>query len=258
MAEDEPRHDESAFPAEPDKTGAELGETRESPGLAETHEHPPADVTAEGAEGATHGGPEIGRDGTSVIPPVPGAEPGPARWSARAQVRPSGVDEGAYPPVEWDETPEQPPRGAFVPVLVTACILLLLFLVALGVWLLLRSRDAGPVTPPTGVVTSSPGTPTTRPPAPATTAPARTTAPAPVAIPDLRGKDYDTAAAELVALGFVPSRMDEPDPEIPTGRVIGTDPPAGNVVLPGATITVRVSTGAPTVAPTETSSPANQ
>lgn len=246
MADEQPRPgDESAGPS------GESSETREQPGLAETAEHAPIDAPE---VDAPTGGPArpatTGPDRTSVMPPVPDAEPGPSRWSARAQVRPPDVDQ----PVEWDEAADHEPRGAFVPVLIITCVVLLLALICLGVWLFLRARDVAPITPPTDVITSSPGTPTRPPTRPATTVPP-TTAAAEVAIPELRGKDYETAAAELVTLGFVPTRQDESASDVPAGRVIGTDPPAGNVLAPGTMIIVRVSTGAPTVAPTGESSP---
>jgi len=250
MAEDGSRRDGEApgpypQPVEP----SDPAETREQPNPDETAQQPAAADSANGdSPTAAEDSTDMGPSGTSVLPAIPEAKPGPPRWSARAQVRPPDIDHGAGVQADWDEAAERLPRGLFVPVLVTATVVLLLALIGLGVWLVLHNRSTTPGVPPSNVVTSSPGTPTTKPPATRTTAPP-TTVPALVPIPDLRGKDYGTAAAELTALGFVPSRSDESDPELPAGQVIGTDPPAGNQLLPGTKITVRVSTG-PAVVPT--------
>jgi cytoskeletal protein RodZ len=144
-----------------------------------------------------------------------------------------------------------------VPVLIGVCVVLLLGLIALGVFLLLNNRDTPPTNPPAttpaGQTSAAPSSPATT---AATSAAPTSAAPTPVAIPIVEGLDYDTAAARLVAAGFVPNRVDE-NSTVPAGRVIGTNPPAGNMVLPGTKIDVRVSKGLPqptTTAPT-TSAP---
>jgi hypothetical protein len=181
----------------------------------------------------------IGPTGTGVLPAVTGGEPQP-RWSARAQVRPPDVDQGGTVDEEWTE----PGRSPLVPVLVAVVILLLIGLVVLGAFLLLNNRDdvvTPPSTTPTVQTASAPATRTTT----TTSAPPTTAPPTEVAIPDLKGQDYDAAAAKLKDLGFVPRRVDEFNGQFPAGKVTGTNPPAGNKVRPGATIDVIVSKGLP-------------
>jgi len=255
MAEDESRRADEAPGAHPQPVEpSDPAETREQPNLDETAQQPAAAEGADGDGPTAAGGPaDLGPSGTSMLPAITDAKPEPPRWSARAQVRPPEIDQGAAAGADWDEAAERPRRGLFVPVLVTATVVLLLALSGLGVWLVLHNRSNTPAAPPSNVVTSSPAA-TTKPPATQTTAPP-ITAPVLVTIPDLRGKDYSTAAAELTGLGFVPSRSDENDPELPAGQVIGTDPPAGNQLRPGTKITVRVSTGPAVVPTTEPPSP---
>jgi hypothetical protein len=222
------------------------------PPLGDTVEQPPADPWAEdtevrpagsvppsfpdslgepepGAAGPAGTGPagagpvDVGPTGTGILPTVAGEEPQP-RWSARAQVRPPDVDDQGAVDEEWTE----PGRSPLVPVLVTVVILLLIGLVVLGAFLLLNNND-DVVTPPSTTPTvqtasapaTSPATRTTTSSAPPTTAP-----PTEVEIPDLRGQDYDAAAAKLKDLGFVPRRVDEFNGAVP-GRQGDGDEPAG-------------------------------
>jgi len=67
--------------------------------------------------------------------------------------------------------------------------------------------------------------------------------PAPVPVDDLAGKTYDEAAAALTAKGFKPARNDVFDDKIEVGKVVGTDPPAGNLAPKNSTVTVNVSKG---------------
>jgi PASTA domain len=285
MAADDPRDDEpEAGPPDaaaegPPRSGAPLDETREQ-SLDETREQPrgdtveqpPADPWAEDTEVRPAGSappsfpdaigePEppasgaeaVGPSGTGVLPAVSGDEPQP-RWSARAQVRPPDVDHGGAVDEEaWTE----PGRSPLVPILVAVVILLLLGLVVLGAFLLLNNRDdvvTPPSTTPTVQTASAPATsPATR----TTTTSATTAPPTEVEIPDLKGQDYDAAAAKLKDLGFVPRRVDEFNGQFAAGKVTGTNPPAGNKVRPGATIDVIVSKGLPqpTTPPKPTTSP---
>ena len=65
-----------------------------------------------------------------------------------------------------------------------------------------------------------------------------------VAVPDVTGKSYSAAAAALGAanLNAVPIE-DIFDPTIPAGKVVKTDPPAGQMVNEGTPVTVYVSKG---------------
>jgi PASTA domain len=131
---------------------------------------------------------------------------------------------------------------------------LLLGLMTLGLVLLLGNReDTPPANPPVSTPAGQTSAAATSPATTRTTSAAPTSAaPTPVAIPVVEGLDYETAAAKLVAAGFVPNRVEE-NSAVPPGRVLGTNPPAGNTVLPGTKIDVRVSKGLPkptTPAPT--------
>jgi hypothetical protein len=211
-------------------------------------ERPPADPWAPETEVRPAGSepPGAGPTGTGVLPTVGGAADAPEpRWSARAQVRPPGVADERHEAHEAHEEWAEPGRGPLVPVLIGVCIVLLLGLITLGVVLLLNNRDRPatnpPATTPAGQTSAAPSSPATT---AATSAAPTSAAPIPVEIPVVEGLDYDTAAARLVAVGFVPNRVDE-NSTVPAGRVIGTNPPAGNTVLPGTKIDVRVSTGLP-------------
>jgi hypothetical protein len=238
-------HD-NATPANPTGGPAPLDATAEYSPLDETAEHtPPPDQTRVGGPPTTDPGldpandpaEDAGPTGTGVLPAVGDTEP--PRWSARAQVPQHDVGYG-----EWQEVEEEQERRNLVtPALITLCVLLLLALIALGVWLSMRDRDTPPTNPtPTPVPTTV--APTTTPPPTTTTPPAPTQA-AEVAIPTVRGMSYAEAVAALNGAGFFQIERVNEVSELPEGQVIGTNPPAGNAVLPNATIEVRVSTGLP-------------
>jgi serine/threonine-protein kinase len=67
--------------------------------------------------------------------------------------------------------------------------------------------------------------------------------PAPVAIPDVPKQSFDAASAALASLGFAVTRRDDFSATVPVGQVIGTEPPAGQSVSKGSSITVVVSKG---------------
>jgi PASTA domain len=218
----------------------------------------PVDPWPAGPEETAVGGPPLAD--TAVGAPVAGeaaaggaAKPASPRWSARAAVPASRDAEETGGPWVFD-----PGRGVLLPALIAVMILLLLGLLALGIWLILRSTQPNPA--PTSTVSAGPTTSapaTTGPPTtPPTTAP--TTAPQPVALEDYHGRPVDDVLKALTTLGLVPNRVDQPSADVGAGLVIGTDPAAGATVAPGSTVTVMVSTGAPTQPPTTpptTSSP---
>ncbi len=220
MAADQPDRDDEATrsPAEPDAPPAhdEPAPAHDEP--ASAHDEPAGQTvgdvpTDRGAETEIRPVPsdlsrpdQVGPGSTSVMPPVEDV-PGTPRWSARASVRTPDVVEAEHD--EWAE----PPRSVLVPVLVTACILLLVALFALGTWLIFAGRPSGtPTTTPTVQNATPPATTEAQTP----TSAART----PIPLPDVRGLDYETAAATLSALGFTPVRQDEINSEIPKGKVI--------------------------------------
>ena len=64
------------------------------------------------------------------------------------------------------------------------------------------------------------------------------------AVPNLAGYRPDDAVEQLRAHKLVPGRRQEVASEtVAAGQVIGTDPPAGQSVAPGATISLVISTG---------------
>jgi eukaryotic-like serine/threonine-protein kinase len=67
--------------------------------------------------------------------------------------------------------------------------------------------------------------------------------PAPVSVPDESGKSFDEASQALTALGFTVARADDFDPTVPSGKVIGTDPAAGQSAPRGSQVTIHVSKG---------------
>jgi len=64
-------------------------------------------------------------------------------------------------------------------------------------------------------------------------------------IPDLKGQDPVTAAADLTRLGFLVQRQDESSDTIEEGKVTRTDPAAGSRLKVGQQITLFVSSGLP-------------
>jgi serine/threonine-protein kinase len=76
-----------------------------------------------------------------------------------------------------------------------------------------------------------------------------------IAIPDLSGHDPAEAANLLSSLGItVGPPQTQSSGTIPSGRVIGTSPGVGTVVLPGQPVSLIVSSGPPST-PTPTPSP---
>ena len=67
--------------------------------------------------------------------------------------------------------------------------------------------------------------------------------PAPVKVPDVSNQTYDQAAGALSGLGFKVVRNDVFDDKQDVGKVVSTDPAAGQLVQKNATVTVNVSKG---------------
>jgi beta-lactam-binding protein with PASTA domain/serine/threonine protein kinase len=72
--------------------------------------------------------------------------------------------------------------------------------------------------------------------------------PAPVTVDDVSKKSFDQAAQVLGGKGFAVTRRDDFSPTVPTGQVIGTDPPAGQAIAKGSSVTIIVSKGPELVA----------
>jgi hypothetical protein len=263
MADDESR-DETA-PAVPDEPGPPVdpwaSQAPMVPSPAHDDEPPPPDTPTLGALDETVVGspedgkgpepvkPHLGPSGTGILPAVGDGAPAPApRWSARAQVRSPEPDEAPSGQDDWDGQDAEPSRGLVMPVIIGLAVILLLAVTGIGLWLILRDKNAGTVPP---IVSTSAGTTATSAPVatrpqtvttqPAATTPALQTVP----IPDVSGKDYASAAAQLQGLGLQVTRSDQLSKTVPAGRVIETNPAVGTVVLPGETVTIVVSSGSP-------------
>jgi beta-lactam-binding protein with PASTA domain/tRNA A-37 threonylcarbamoyl transferase component Bud32 len=72
--------------------------------------------------------------------------------------------------------------------------------------------------------------------------------PAPVTVPDVRGKDLATAKEILNAAGFAVRSDEVFSDTVPNGQVVGTDPAQGATAHDGDTVTVHVSKGPQLVA----------
>ncbi|MEY3360786.1 MAG: hypothetical protein RL531_505 [Actinomycetota bacterium] len=65
----------------------------------------------------------------------------------------------------------------------------------------------------------------------------------PIPIPDVAGRSYDDAVAEITNAGFAPVRGDAFSDTVPSGTVIGTDPSGDGTAQPGAQVRIIVSRG---------------
>ncbi|NLT55995.1 MAG: Stk1 family PASTA domain-containing Ser/Thr kinase [Actinomycetales bacterium] len=66
-----------------------------------------------------------------------------------------------------------------------------------------------------------------------------------VTIPEVAQRPAEEVVAELTALGLEPVQVPQPDPRIPVGHVISSDPIAGKRLAVGSEITLVISTGLP-------------
>ena len=75
------------------------------------------------------------------------------------------------------------------------------------------------------------------------------TGPTPAAMPDVTNMTKDQAVSTLTAAGFTVVVEQVPSSTAPAGTVIDQTPSAGVLVQPGSTVTIAVSSGPPTPAP---------
>jgi beta-lactam-binding protein with PASTA domain len=68
-----------------------------------------------------------------------------------------------------------------------------------------------------------------------------------VGIPNVNGLDVVSATSQLSAAGLAVKQSQEPSERVESGSVIRTDPPAGQTVDKGSTVTLVVSSGPPQV-----------
>jgi len=230
-------------------------------------------------------------DATSIMPAVEGeagrseaaaraaagandADSGAASppWSGRAEVRPPRPGAGGDYTGEWAEPPAAEPRGKWwLPIVIGIVVLVLLALLAWGVYLIVQSSDKPDDTPaPTATATTAaPETtaPTTSPPptteptiTPTTTEP---TGPEAVTIPALKGLSSAEARAALDRRGLAYRLRFVTSNDAAPGTVIDSDPPEGQQVPSDTTVTLIIAsppsssptatkTTKPTTAPTDT------
>ncbi len=200
-------------------------------------------------------------DQTSILPAADrpaadrptAADPGPARWSARAGV-PTGRPRGPVPQeVEW--VPAQQPRTWWAPILIIVAIVVLLALVGLGLWLAVHGQS----TPsPSPSASASPAASSASPsPSPSPSPSASSPTPATVTVPPVTGVML-TDAQQIMQSQGLRTKVVTQVGEQPAGSVVRTDPAAGAAVPAGTTVTLYVATppassASPTPSPSGTS-----
>jgi hypothetical protein len=218
---------------------------------------PPAgDRTARMAPTDRAGGAPPPDDRTTRIQPGPrnATPPGEPAWAGRAGIPVPGgpgepPDDG--PPGDWQQGPPDGGRRWWMPILIGVIALVLLGVLAFGLWLILRGDGETPAPAPTRTTpTATTAAPTTPPP---TSSPSPTaTTPAPVPVPIVEGLTVEEAAQRLSDAGLS-ARLNYVDSDRPAGTVVGSNPGPGARVEPGSTVTLNVSSGPTT--PPATSSP---
>lgn len=180
-------------------------------------------------------------DRTAQIPPS-GPEGG--AWAGRAGVPPPGAPPRGPAPTEWAEPEDPHQRRWWMPILLGVLALVLIGVIAFGLWLLLRGDDSNPEPTPSPTVAPTSVVPTTA--APTTAAPttAAPTSAAPVAVPPVVGRTEAEARSLLSAVGLQPE-LDFVESSQPAGTVVDADPQPGSQVAPNSTVTLFISEGPP-------------
>jgi hypothetical protein len=244
LADDRPEGGGPTGRPGPDDTARQPapGDTARQPG-------PDADETARFAPGGA-----VPPDRTAQMPaPGAGARPGEPAWSGRARVPPPNPRMRETVPAEWIPGEEPPGRTWWLPILAGIVALLLLALLAYGLWLIANSRrEEGPVTPspsPSAVSTPTAQTPTSAAPTPESASPSLST-PEHVAVPPVVGLPQPVAQALLERFGLRYQVEHRESDRIP-GTVLDSDPEPGEDVSPGSEVTLIVAEppGEPTTAP---------
>jgi hypothetical protein len=262
------------------------GDTRSDDADA-TEAAPPVDADATRAAppvdaDATRAGPPDDADATQVVPPVAATPPPPrdatavmpvpdwdaapdSVWAGRAEVRPPRpvrLDDTA---ADWSAVPPAEPRGKWwMPIVVGIVGLILVGLLAWGIYLIAQNAGDDTPTPPATAsappVTTAPTTtePTTTPPTttPATTEP---TGPTEVTVPALVGLSRAEAQQALQRRGLSFREIFRPDEAAP-GTVIDSDPAEGQEVPPDTRVTLVIATepAPPTTTATATTTPTGE
>ncbi|MEU6207202.1 PASTA domain-containing protein [Micromonospora musae] len=208
----------------------------------------------------------LGRPADGNVPAQPERV---APWSGRAGVPPPRPSDYPEPAGEWYEE-DQGGRRWWLPILWGILALLLVGLLGVALWLLSNAADERPGPEPTvspSLTTAAPTSaaptsaePTTESPS---SAPPTPTEAVEVPVPPLAGLPQAAAEGLLDRLGLS-YRVEFRPSELPPGRVIGTDPEAGELVTEEEEIALLISqadatsaapTGLPTSGPTTTATP---
>jgi hypothetical protein len=247
MADDQQQPPDRGEDQPPAAAGPSAGAPADRPAPDETRQFPALPADDETAQLPTSGAPRSGD--TAILPPVPA-------WSGRAGVPPPDSIRASEEVSAYQEPGAS--RRWWMPLLLALLALVLLGLLAFGLWLIMRQDNS-----------SDPGTPAVTPPAPSTqtvqssppapsptTAPSTQSVPAQVVIPPLVGMDSDTAQSTLDRLGLTVRLVSRPDPAAPPGTVVETLPGEGSVVRQGSRITLVIASAAPSPSPSLPSLPA--
>jgi hypothetical protein len=190
------------------------------------------------------------RDG--AVPPV-------APWSGRAGVPPPGPPGVRGPtPAEWADEDGQPDRRWWLPIVVGLVALVLLGVLAFGIWLIAQANPGGtgptPVSPspapsPTATAAPTSAAPTTPPATPTESAGAI------VVVPGVIGLSQEEAQALLDQAGLTFQVQFRESTRTP-GTVIGSDPRPSTPIAVGAQVTLMIAEPPATTPPPTTEAPA--
>jgi hypothetical protein len=178
-------------------------------------------------------------DRTAQIPP--GQDN--TAWAGRAGVPPPAPPRGPGQ-TEWAEPEDPDQRRWWMPILLGVLALVLIAVIAFGLWLLLRDDGANPEPTPSPTAAPTSVVPTTA--APTTAAPttAAPTSAAAIAVPPVIGRTEAEARSLLDGAGLQP-RLEFVESDQPAGTVVDADPQPGSQVAPDSTVTLFISEGPP-------------
>jgi hypothetical protein len=148
----------------------------------------------------------------------------------------------AAPEQQW--VPDQQPRTWWAPILIGLAILVLVGLIALGLWVAMRSKPGttpSPSATPSSAATSASPSPS---PTPSRTASATPTVTL-VTVPSLRGVSLDDAEQILQSQGLNWTVVTQVSSEFPATTVLSTNPAANSKVPAGTEVTIVVATPPP-------------
>jgi hypothetical protein len=171
----------------------------------------------------------------------------PHVWAARASVPINAGPAPVRAPTEWEEVRDEHAAGSWLrPVLITVAVLVLLGILATGLWLIfIRAGDRPGPAPVIPVTSSGASRPSETP----SQTEVPTTGAAQVAVPDVVGQSEAAARQQLTAKGLTVGVSRRPASGVDPGTVIATDPGSGETVEAGSRVTLIVA-AEPAPAPT--------